>query len=88
MVTKNLKEGIIFQDPIDGTLFRIFKIHHVSKEGMVFQERDGTLFRAFEWYEHSSGIIRVVRKEKIKPEEYYCSQFCGVCDTCNGIAHF
>lgn len=45
------------------------KKHHVSKKGKLFQDPvSGEIFRVFEWFEHSPGIIRAVRKEKVQDE--------------------
>ena len=43
--------------------------HHVSKEGKLFQDPvSGEIFRVFEWFDHSPGIIRAVRKELVQDE--------------------
>lgn len=47
----------------------VTKKRHVSKKGKIFQDPiDGTKFRVFEWFEHSEGIIRAIRKEKVQDE--------------------
>jgi hypothetical protein len=45
------------------------KKHHTSKEGKIFQDPvSKEKYLVFEWFEHSPGIIRAVRKRKIQEE--------------------
>ncbi len=44
---------------------------HKSKQGKIFQDPiNGEKFRVFEWIEHADGIIRAIKKQRIKENEY------------------
>ncbi len=44
---------------------------HKSKQGKIFKDPiNGEKFRVFEWIEHADGIIRAIKKQRIKEDEY------------------
>ncbi len=43
------------------------KRHHKSKKGKIFEDPiTKEHFRVYEWLEHSPGIIRALKKEKVQ----------------------
>lgn len=66
---KRDKKGLYFIPKIESLMMQRVdkKKIHKSKEGKIFVDPvDGTKFRVFEWVEHSEGIIRAIRKEKME----------------------